>query len=88
MEENLENAEQAQPQVNLHPGKIHVFTERNWKEYLGESVLIIFSVLLALFTTEYINKQRERENTKTTLTSITNDLNTTKFPFLKCKNTI
>ena len=57
MEENLENPEQVKKEAVLHPGKIHVFAERNWKEYLGESLLIIFSVLLALFTTEYISKQ-------------------------------
>ena len=74
MEENLENQEQAKPEVSRHSDKIHVFTERNWKEYLGESLLIIFSVLLALFTTEYINKQHEKENTKTILTSIVNEL--------------
>ena len=74
MEENLENAEQAKPEANPHSDEIHVFRERNWKEYLGESLLIIFSVLLALFTTEYINKQHEKENTKTILTSIVNEL--------------
>lgn len=74
MEENLENQELPEKEASPHLGKIHVFTERNWKEYLGESLLIIFSVLLALFTTEYINKQHDKENTKTILTSIVNEL--------------
>ena len=74
MEENLENPEQVKKDAVLHPNKIHVFTERNWKEYLGESLLIIFSVLLALFTTEYISKQHEKENNRTILTSIVNEL--------------
>jgi hypothetical protein len=31
--------------------KPHVYVLRDWKEYLGESALIIFSVLLALILT-------------------------------------
>ena len=78
MEEKLENPEQLKPEASPHLNKIHVFTERTWKEYLGESLLIIFSVLLALFTSEYINKQHEKENTKTILTSIVNELKNNK----------
>ena len=74
MEENLENPEQAKTEAVLRLLKIHVLAERNWKEYLGESLLIIFSVLLALFTTEYINKQHEKDNTRTVLTSFVNEL--------------
>ena len=74
MEEDLENQEQTKSLVSLTPEKIHVFTERNWKEYLGESLLIVFSVLLALFTTEFINKQHEKENTSEILASITTEL--------------
>ena len=83
MEENLENFEQPKPQGTLHPEKIHVFTERNWKEYLGESLLIIFSVLLALFTTEYINKKHEEKNTKTILVSVANELKHNKVAILE-----
>lgn len=83
MDENPENPEQAKPEVSLHPDKIHVFTERNWKEYLGESLLIIFSVLLALFATEYINNQHEKENTKTILTSIVIELKHNKISILE-----
>ena len=32
----------------MEPAKIYVYTIRDWKEYVGESILIIFSVLLAL----------------------------------------
>ena len=32
--------------------KTFVYTVRDWKEYLGEALLIIFSVLLALIMTE------------------------------------
>jgi len=43
------------------PTKIpEVYTLRSWKEYVGESILIIFSVLLALIVTEYINNLHEK----------------------------
>jgi hypothetical protein len=74
MEENPENQQPVEKESLANLGKIHVFAERNWKEYLGESLLIIFSVLLALFATEYINKQHEKENTKAILTSIVAEL--------------
>ena len=40
-----------------------VVTVRTWKEYLGESILIIFSVVLALILTEIFNKiHDDRQN--------------------------
>ena len=54
--------------------KTFVYTVRDWKEYLGESLLIIFSVLLALIMTEYISNLREKENTKNTLDNIIAEL--------------
>jgi hypothetical protein len=39
----------------------HVYVIRDWKEYLGESLLIIFSVLLALFLTERVNNLHEKK---------------------------
>ena len=47
---------------------------RDWKEYLGESFLIIFSVLLALFLTEYITKQHEKNETHELLKNIKEEL--------------
>lgn len=58
--------------------KTYVYPVRDWKEYLGESLLIIFSVLLALGVTEYINKFHERENTKSLLKSIVTELKKNK----------
>jgi len=58
--------------------KTYVYPIRNWKEYLGESVMIIFSVLLALFVTEFINKLHERENTRSLLNNIIVELNHNK----------
>jgi len=40
-----------------------VITVRNWREYLGESLLIIFSVFLALFLTERFTKLHEERQT-------------------------
>lgn len=55
-----------------------VFTVRDWKEYLGESLLIIFSVLLALFLTEYFNKLHDKQNTREHLKNIIAELNQNK----------
>jgi len=54
--------------------KNYVYPIRDWKEYLGESFLIIFSVLLALFVTEFINKLHERAKTKDLLKNIVLEL--------------
>ena len=40
-----------------------VVVERDWKEYLGECILIVFSVILALFLTEVINNINESRKT-------------------------
>ncbi len=58
--------------------KTFVYTVRNWKEYLGEALLIIFSVLLALIVTEYISNLREKENTRDTLKNISAELSHNK----------
>ncbi len=55
-----------------------VFTVRDWKEYAGESLLIIFSVLLALFLTEYFNKLHEKQNTREHLKNIVAELSQNK----------
>jgi len=51
-----------------------VLTVRNWKEYLGESMLIIFSVLLALIFTEYFNSLHEKQQTKEILHQLREEL--------------
>ena len=58
--------------------KTYVYPIRNWKEYMGESVMIIFSVLLALAVTEFINKLHEGENTRSMLKNIIVELNHNK----------
>jgi len=51
---------------------------RNWKEYLGESLLIIFSVALALGLTEVINNINEDRRTKEVLHQLKEELITNK----------
>jgi hypothetical protein len=54
--------------------KPQVYILRDWKEYAGESFLIIFSVLLALVLTEYINNLHEKNETKELLRNVRNEL--------------
>ena len=54
--------------------KQEVYVLRDLKEYLGESILIIFSVLLALFLTEYINNLHEEDQTKELMANIKAEL--------------
>lgn len=66
-------------EVANHPKKRkYVYPIRDWKEYLGESFMIVFSVLLALALTEYLGKIHERENTKNILKSVVAELNHNK----------
>jgi hypothetical protein len=73
------------PNLDSKPAKIKsfVYTIRDWKEYLGESLLIIFSVLLVVILTEYINKFREKGNTKILLKNIATELNHNKKAILE-----
>ena len=61
----------------------YVYPVRDWKEYFGESLLIIFSVLLALFLTDYINKQQEKRNTKNLLNDILVELTHNRIAILE-----
>jgi hypothetical protein len=66
-------------EVAKHPKKKkYVYPIRDWKEYLGESFMIVFSVLLALALTEYLGKIHEKENTKNMLKSVVAELNHNK----------
>ena len=57
-----------------HKSKPEVYILRDWKEYAGESFLIIFSVLLALFLTEYITNLHDKKETKELLNNIKEEL--------------
>jgi hypothetical protein len=54
--------------------RLEVITVRNWKEYLGESLLIIFSVLFALLLTEVINKRHEKQHTREMVNALREEL--------------
>jgi hypothetical protein len=55
-----------------------VVTLRNWKEYLGESLLIVFSVVLAMILTEILNKIHEDNQTHGILHQLRQELMTNK----------
>ena len=55
-----------------------VISIRTWKEYLGESFLIIFSVVLAIILTEVINKIHENNQTHEILRELRDELITNK----------
>jgi hypothetical protein len=47
---------------------------RTWKEYVGESLLIVFSVVLALILTEIINRVHENNQTREVLHELREEL--------------
>lgn len=51
-----------------------VLTVRDWKEYIGESLLIVFSVLLALVLTEYFNSLHEKQQVKEVVKQLKEEL--------------
>jgi hypothetical protein len=51
-----------------------VIIVRNWKEYLGESLLIIFSVALAIILTEVFTKIHENQQTREVLHQLRQEL--------------
>jgi hypothetical protein len=86
MESESEEIEKPEmPKLDSEPirSKSFVYTIRDWKEYLGESLLIIFSVLLVVMMTEYFNNLREKENTKSLLKNIAAELNHNKKAILE-----
>jgi hypothetical protein len=64
--------EKPTPAAKKHKQEVYVL--RDIREYLGESLLIIFSVLLALFVSEYINNLHEKNQTKELMENIKNEL--------------
>src|SRR5580704_15685371 len=54
-----------------HPEIIAI---RTWKEYLGESMLIVFSVVLAIILTEVINKVHENNQTREVIRELREEL--------------
>ena len=77
-EANIQNEHAIEDLNPRRHKKKYVYPIRDWREYLGESFMIVFSVLLALLLTEHLNKLHEKENTKTLLKSIETELNHNK----------
>ena len=55
------------PSNNKKDERPEVIIVRNWKEYLGESLLIVFSVALAIILTEVFTKIHENQQTREVL---------------------
>ncbi|HEY4322446.1 MAG TPA: hypothetical protein VGN20_00630 [Mucilaginibacter sp.] len=76
--------EEITPDNGQHPGpnkKKHipeVYILRDWKEYVGESFLIIFSVILALIVTEFFSNLHEKRETQDLINNIRTELETNK----------
>jgi len=54
--------------------RLEVITVRNWREYLGESLLIVFSVVLALALTEWFSRLHEEAHTRQVLHELRQEL--------------
>jgi hypothetical protein len=75
MEESTAPAPQAvEPATHSKHHLPKVIIVRDWQDYLGESLLIIFSVLLALIVSEIINKMHENNQTKQLLLDLRTEL--------------
>ena len=51
-----------------------VAVERGWKDYLAECLLIVFSVILALVVTEFINNLNDKRKTHEVLHELKEEL--------------
>jgi len=58
------------PITNEKKVRPEVITVRTWKDYLGESLLIVFSVLFALLLTEIFNNIHEKQRSHEILNSV------------------
>ncbi|MDO3625029.1 hypothetical protein [Mucilaginibacter sp. BT774] len=74
MQEEQQPAPETPHKKSHHKDTPEVYILRDWKEYLGESFLIIFSVLLALILTEYFSSLHEKKETKELLDNIRTEL--------------
>lgn len=75
-ETTAENSNEEVKPAETHIPEVYIL--RGWKEYVGESLLIIFSVLLALILTEFIDNLHEKKQTNELLDNIRNELITNK----------
>ena len=75
MEENIaEDIPASSPSPKKKDERPEVIVVRNWKEYFGDSILIIFSVALAIILTEVFNKIHEKQQTREILHELRQEL--------------
>jgi hypothetical protein len=75
MADSMQDAENSPDPVKVKKEPpAEVITVRNAKEYLGESLLIVFSVVLALLLTELFNKLHESSRQKEILRQLREEL--------------
>ncbi len=77
-EQALPSSQMSSKNKKEKAAKPEVIIVRNWKEYLGESFLIIFSVILALILTEIFNKIHEDHQTSQVLHQLRLELSDNK----------
>jgi hypothetical protein len=76
MEDKIpDNSQHPEPHKKKIP---EVYILRDWKEYAGESLLIVFSVVLALIVTEFFNNLHEKKETSDLLNNIRTELKLNK----------
>jgi hypothetical protein len=63
MDEHIPDEKVLLPTIKKKEKRPEVIVVRNWKEYFGDSLLIIFSVGLAIILTEIFNKIHENQRT-------------------------
>ncbi len=73
MEESVSENTSAPPPTKKDE-RPEVIIVRNWKEYLGESLLIVFSVALAIILTEVFTKIHENNQTREVLHQLRQEL--------------
>src|SRR5208282_4715609 len=62
----------------MRDGTLEVITVRTWKEYVEESLLIVFSVVLALLLTTLFQKLHENKQTREVLHELREEIITNK----------
>lgn len=76
IQQEANSIEQQTPatESKISAAKSEVVLKRDWKEYVGESMLIVFSVVLALILTELVNKRNESRQIKELINNVREEL--------------
>src|SRR5436190_19200558 len=80
MEKPVHKPQAKKPVVKEHEKTKYaeVVTIRTWKEYIAECLLIVFSVILALVVTEFINNLNEKRRTREVLHELKDEMGENK----------